>query len=320
MRRILCLVLSMVWVGSMSAQTHLFRPELRDTGRPYVFDFIERYFDEISKMHNSHDLAQKLFDDKVFFAEGTVSDIHSLTDTTDFSLNCINNRYYEAVWSKDSLSFLTVLFPISFELLLGLPKNEIEKTLFDEISHLNETVINEVVELKDVMLSSNGIFQTIPKLHYQIETLNNCRYYRMAEQSDLIPIFDSLFVEQSIANLFHLDLGKDYRLNVEQGLYGFKTKKFVIGLNQWIAYCQKHEMNIYVGIEEEERESYKVLVISECEELGFNHLLSVKVPKDIFFNSSDSEFKAKLNAYIPTHNVKNLYQQYKKRAKREIKI
>ena len=168
-------------------------------------------FDEISKMQNSREVAQKLYDDKVFFAEGTVADINSLTDTTDFSLNCINNRYYEAVWCKDSVSFLAILFPISFELLLGLPKNEIEKTLFDEISHLNENVINEVVELKDVILSSNGIFQTIPKMHYQIETLNNCRYYRMSEQSDLIPIFDSLFVEQSIANLFHLYLCKDFR-------------------------------------------------------------------------------------------------------------
>ena len=319
MRRFLCIVFSLVWVGSMSAQTHLFRQEIRETGRSYVYDFIERYFDEISRMTNSQDLAQKLYDDKVFFAEGSVADIRSLTDTTDFSLNCINNRYYEAVWSKDSLSFLTILFPISFELLLGLPKNEIEKTLFDEISHLNKSVVNEVAEMKDVKLSSHGIFQTIPKMHYQIESLNNCRYYRMSEQSDLVPLFDSIFVEQSIANLFHLDLGKEYKLNVEQGLYGFKTKKFVIGLNQWLAYCQKHEMTIYVGIEEEVRESFKVLVIAECEELGFNHLLSVTIPKDIF-HRNDSELKARLNAYIPTHNVKNLYQQYKKRAKREIKI
>lgn len=273
-------------------------------------------------MRGNADLPQKLIDDKVFFAEGSMADISQLSDSVPFSLNCINDRYYEAEWSRGGKPFLTVLFPISFELLLGMPKSEIEKLLADELADVTSHANMQVADASQLVPMSGGVYRTNPKRHYQLEALNDCRYYRYADSGEgFVPIFDSLHIEPSAINLFHFDCmaNTNYQLHIEQGLYGFKSKTFQIGLWQWIACMQQHRMTVYVAVEEELPSALKMLVVAECRELGFNHLLSVEVPKD-FVSRRDAIFEAKLNAYIPTHNVKDLYQKYKHKSKRDIKL
>lgn len=321
MRRILCILFIMIWASISFAQIHLFRQEVKQHERGYVYDFIERYLGEIISMSNSKERNKKMADDKVRFIDGNISAITSLTDTTDFWLNCIDNRFYEASWTNSGLPILTISFPVSFELLLGMPKNEIELTLFDELSQINKTVpIEEGIQEGDLAQRVDGIYYTNPKLHYQIESLNDSRYYlRSVSDNSFHAVFDTIHLSESATNLFHLNLDIDYLIDVEQGLYGFKTKNYTIRLSQWLNYCRKRGLTIYAALEEETKSDIKMLVVVESKELGFNHLLSVSIPKD-FVSNPDVRFKAKLNAYIPTHNVKNLYQQYSSKQKRDIKL
>ena len=46
-------------------------------------------------------------------------------------------------------------------------------------------------------------------------------------------------------------------------------------------------------------------------------MLSVKVPRD-FIDSPTAELEASVNAFIPTHNIKNLYQKYTKSTNKKI--
>ena len=75
-------------------------------------------------------------------------------------------------------------------------------------------------------------------------------------------------------------------------------------------------MNIYFAVENETIESIKAVILVENKNWGYNHLLSVTVPRD-FISNPDVKLTATLNAFIPTHNVRNLYQEYTDKKKQQ---
>lgn len=312
----------MFWAAvSAVAQNTLFTNQLKSGERGYVYSFIERYFHEIQNLKNSDEILQKLNDDKVYFAHGTYGDIKHLSQDLPFSLNCIEDRYYEATWTDNKgKSIITIMFPVSYELLLGNPKIEIEKKLYQEI--ISEKQFNNVeveIHTTDVQLMDNGLYRTNPRSHYQLETLNNCLYYCIDSRGGYQLVRDTTWLEQSAINMFHKIQEHDFLIDVEQGVYGFKSLHFQITLNQWTSYCLQKGMTIYAALEEESKNVLRMLVVAECRELGFNHLLSVDIPRT-FLTRNDQVWSAKLNGYIPTHNVKDLYQQYKQKPKRNIAL
>ena len=72
-----------------------------------------------------------------------------------------------------------------------------------------------------------------------------------------------------------------------------------------------------MSIEEEREDGLKALLIAESEDLGFNHMFYLVILSD-FVSNRDVKIKAKVNAYIPTQNVKDLYQKYVEREKKQI--
>lgn len=315
------LLLMIFWVAASAvAQNKLFPIALYQSDQGYVYDFIDRYFGELQKIKNHSELLQKLNDDKVFFAQGSVSDISLVNDKVPFVLNRIEDRYFEATWRNENSQPLTILFPVSFELLLGQPKAEIEKTIEKEIKNAKASGLSMAIpEAGALIFIGNGLYQTNPKQHYELESLNNCCYYILDSNGVPQLVKDERWLEKSVINLMHDALSDDYIIEVEQGVYGFKQLHFTMQLSQWHSYCRSKNMNLYVAVEEELSDAYKMLVVAECRELAFNHLLSIYVPKDCLRNPGKA-WRAQMNAYIPTHNVKDLYQQYKQRAKREIAL
>ena len=87
-----------------------------------------------------------------------------------------------------------------------------------------------------------------------------------------------------------------------------KSINYFITLNEWLNYCAAWNLKLFFGIEEHRQDGIIGMVIAQSRELGFNHLLSVVIP-DKFVNDQNAVLKVRLTPYIPTHNVKTLYQQ-----------
>ena len=102
---------------------------------------------------------------------------------------------------------------------------------------------------------------------------------------------------------------------VEQSVYGMKSVKYLITLNQWLNYCKEWNMKLYFGVEESREDGILAIVIAQSREFGFNHLLSVIIP-DKFTVDKYCILKAKLIPYIPAQNVKELYSKESKNHKK----
>lgn len=293
----------------------LFSSDVKTQYPSVVYDFLECYLYELDSLNKAKVYTeQRIRDDKVIFTIGSPSVARSLSPANPVSINKVEDKYYEVVWT-DTLgnTLLDVSFPIQFELLLGKPKVEIEKELKQTMQEYNNyTPANSIPE--EIILKEDSCFVSNQVSNYFIESMNTATYYR-----GQAPTFSAEDKWHSAANLFQgvIDSVDDYTLYVEQSLYGFKTMQYTLPLTQWLAYCQAMRMTTYVAVEEEREDGLKLLLIAQCRDLGFNHMLSIIVPWN-FVDNRKSVLKAQLNAYIPTNNVKDLYQQYKQKPKKKI--
>ena len=305
---------------SQAQRYSLFSPEVKTEFPSVVYDFLETYLYEIDSLQRKgKDVAQRLHDDKVMFLTGSVASARKITTTMPFEVKRADNKFYEVSW-VDSVgnTILDVAFPMQYELLLGKPKAEIEKDFKAELSKA-WSYMPSGIGCENLTKTDDGCLMTNPSANYYVESLNTATYYVISECGDTIPTFDDKDKWHSAANLFHgfIDHISDYTLYVEQNLYGFKKAQYTVTLEQWLAYCQAMKLKTYFAIEEEREDGLKALLIAQSPDLGFNHMLSIIIP-DNFVTNRKAVFKATLNAYIPTQNVKDLYQKYVEKPKKRI--
>lgn len=293
---------------------HIFSSQAREAYSSAVYDFLERYFLELLMWKDKTTLAQKLKDDKVMFVEGSMESFRLINETTPYSINRVENKYYEVSWTKeDGTVLLSVAFPIQYELLLGMPQVEIANTMYDRI--VGASRFTDIVTPDSVMQLDGNIYQSVPSSYYQLEDVNNALYFK-EDNGQYSLLVDTAFINYSATNVLQQVSCCNNPVKMEQNVYGFKTMNYTLTLSQWINYCHDAGLSTYAAIEEEYDDALKVLVVAESKDLGYNHLLSFIVPRNFILQPS-AEIKCKMSAFIPTHNVKNLYQQYVDKPKKK---
>lgn len=308
LRRSVHILLMTIWCASASSQgLKLFSPEMKKAApkpQVVVMDFLERYFHDLPTVKQTT-IQTKMADDKVYFRKGNLSDLKQVSGTMPFSINLLD-RYYEVSWTKSDEPFITIVFPAQYDLLLGVEKN-VAVLQFKDIILAAPPRTNEIEipanleEIEDSLFKSQN--DTLGRV-----SLTDAIYYNKV-RDDFLPVFDNKHLEYSAANLFHgLITDKDYKMYVEQSVYGMTTINYTVSLSQWLNYCAEWGMKVFFAIEEVREDGVLALVIVQSKELGCHHLLSVVIP-DKFVTDQNAVLKVKMTPYIPVHNVKDLYQK-----------
>lgn len=308
MRRLFyTLLLAMVFTSASSQGLKLFNPEMKEAApktQKVVMDFLERYFHDLPKQKQTT-IETKMADDKVYFRKGKLSDLSQIRDTMPFSINLLD-RYYEVNWIKADEPFVTIVFPAQYDLLLGMQKDEALKQFKDAILATPQRT-DSIVEPSDLECLSDSHFQTKGDT-LELASLSDALYYNKV-RDEYHPVFDNDHLAYSAANLFHgLINDMDYRMYVEQSVYGMTTINYTITLSQWLNYCAEWGLKVFFAVEEEREDGILALVIAQSKELGYHHLLSVVIP-DKFIGDRNAVLKVRMTPYIPIHNVKDLYQK-----------
>lgn len=296
----------------------LFAPQVKKDYPSAVYDFLERYFLDLQCSKDGFYPEERVRDDKFLFREGSINDVKRITPETPYSISLQDYKYYEVAWmdANDDV-ILDVAFPVNFELLLGMPKAEIEKSMKAQLlSASSEEAPFELPVLKE---KETGVYMNNPVNNYFVESLNTAVYYIKEQDGGYVPYFDNKNKWYSAANLFQglITDSFDYRLYIQQSLYGFETMTYTVSLKQWLDYCKENQLKVYFAVEEEREDGLKALLIAHSDLLGFNHMMSIIIP-DNFITKHDAVLKATFNAYIPTQNVKDLYKSYTRANKKII--
>lgn len=271
-----------------------------------LLDFVKRYARELSDLKMPQLVQQRLNDDKVLFRLGTLDDLRQLSDTISLEITQ-GEGFYEMTWSHGTLPFLCIAFPAQNTLITGLSQRQLVEGLPAEIRQQSKGVTLQPVPANLEKMSDN-IWASSGE-SYHLNSLNSVLYYEQQQDGNFTPLFSDSRRDFSACNLMHGLIDRDYRLHIDLSLFDFSSKSFTVSLSQWINLCRARGMHVYCGIEEEREDGLKLLLIAEQRELKYNHMLSVIVPNR-FVSDSNVVLKARLNGYIPTHNVANLYKQY----------
>ena len=302
------LLLLTIWSASASSQgLKLFSPEIKEAvpkNQKVVMDFLERYFYDLSKFKQTA-RASVMAEDKVYFRKGDYSDLTQICDTMPFSIN-LHDKYYEVNWQRETEPFVTIVFPAQFELLSGLKKDEAmekfkEAVLVAPPREQIPSIPLDLQQVNDSLYCSKGDTLLLAEM-------TDALYYNKVRE-DFIPVFDRNYLDLSAANLFHgLIQDSDYRMYVEQSVFGMKTIDYTITFSQWLNYCAEWGLKVFFAVEEVREDGVLALVIAKSPEFGYHHLLSVVVP-DKFITDHNAVLKVRLTPYIPVHNVKDLYKK-----------
>ena len=313
------LLLSFLFGKAEGGRFRLFSEEVKTAYPSVVYDFLETYLYRLDSLHWKGSIAHSsMMMDKVLFLKGESSVARNITSQTAFSITKMEDKIYNAVW-KDStgVTILDMVFPANYELILGAPKNKIERTLEKQLKAMPLSFVPDSLNNPEVKMLADSVFQSQPVTIYEIESINNATYYSRPDSVTLQPIFDSGQKWYSSVNLMQgLIAGiDDYQLYIEQSVYEFDILKYTISLSQWLNYCREMRASVYIGLEEEREDGLMILLLAQSNDLGFKHMLSMILPWN-FVEKRDAILKARLYAYIPTHNVRTYYQE---RDRKEIK-
>ncbi|MBO4850603.1 MAG: hypothetical protein J5529_06825 [Prevotella sp.] len=311
-----CVVLAIVFL-SLSAQAQqlkLFSEGVRSISsrqQLMVMDFMEHYFPTVMKK-GAASMQMKMADDKVFFRKGRPQDLYLVNDTMPMAISLVD-KHYEVSWAKDDKPFITVVFPAQYDLIMGMGQEEAQNRLKEDICA--SEMRSQKPSVPEGLVERGGVYVS-EKGHFELESLKDATFYRK-NGNKFVPVFEDEHKDLSAANLFH-GLAEDaaYQLYVEQSVYGMKTINYNIRLSQWLDYCNSMNLKVFFAVEEEREDGLLAIVIAHSRELGFNHMLSVVIP-DNFVIHPNAVLKARLTCYIPTHNLKNLYQQETNNRKRK---
>lgn len=291
-----------------------------------VYDFVERYFYEIDSLANTgHDIIRRMKDDKVIFVDGALSAVHEIGPSNPFSITRIDDKAYSITWtdSTQTKKLLTIMFPASFELILGKPRYKLERTMKAQLSEQPTTFEAEVLpDGVEFEPTDDGCLKRIPVQVSDIESISDAVYcMRDTGTSVTRLVFDDRYRWYSASNLFQgfVPGCDNYRLHVLQSVFEFDTLEYTVSLSQWLNYCRSLGAVVYIGLQEEREDGLLLLLLAHSQNLGFEHMLSVVVPWN-FVGKKDAVLKARLHAYIPKNNVKTMYQENFPNSKNKKKI
>lgn len=273
----------------------LFSDEMRIATPSPVFNFLERYFLQLRYPPQVKSADNMMRDDQFVFTQGSMAIINDILPTDDFSFSR-DNWHYSATWSRNNQSFLSVTFPVEYELMSGESKIEAEDNLQADIMG---TVQNSEFRVDSTEASSESTY--ISK--YFSNRLYTANGKLIASEKHPLETAANMMLSQQAAS--------NYDIAITQVSYGFKKTTFLVPLQQWITFCQNHGCQLFFGAEEvSEQGDVTAIVLAVNEAENYNHVMTVTIPSHCIAEEK-GEINARLYPYVPTHNVLNMFAPYR---------
>ena len=296
----------------------LFNAQQRKGFGEEICNFIERYLLELAIPTNENfTTTQRMKEDGVKVIKGNLrlKDLRQLCADTTICINLqvINEQTYMMGWRKDSTWLYILSFPIEYDLIFGTNMDERERRLSEEL--FNSEIQNDsIIESKhnDLIKAWQDNYYTLKGNSYILANLNSNLYFTRDEEGKYIPIYNNLYPIESLANLLTSNLvDNDYTIEIRLWKYGFKTDTINVPLKKWISFCKESGCKPFFGIISFEKEGITTCeLIMHHDKMGYNHIMRLTFPMSIF-ESRKGRISARLNSYVTSSRIKNLFDDYK---------
>lgn len=298
---------------------NIFSPQERRAFNPLCCNFIERYALLLKVPVERHRaLNEMMLQDKVIFRTGNFDTLEKLIGDRDktlkISYSCENNINF-FTWNKNGNIVCELGFPSSYKLLLGMEMDELDARLKRDILNTPTPVSDSirVFSKEDLIASITRDFYVKKGAYYYFAELNSDNYYQPVSQKDNMYslMYNCQYPRQSLANVMtNSGLPNKFQLHIKQEVYGYNDSVYTAPLAKYIDFCLKSGCNPYFCVIRESDGVMDCELIMRNEVLQYNHVMRMKVGTEEV-KRRKGVIEARLDAYVPTHYLKNLFNELK---------
>lgn len=296
----------------------LFSPEQRKIFSPIHCNFVERYALLLkSPMERVRTKKELMEQDKVIFRMGSFDVIEDIMEDTTLLVqyNCKNNINF-FTWTKDGRAICELGYPSSYKLLLGMEMDELDSRLKSDVLKTKTISKDSIVEIErgNLTASITRDFFVKKGSSYYFAELNSDQYYQPFDREKNLYrlMYDDKYPHQSLANIMTSNiLPNEFLLNIKQEVYGKKDSIYTIPLAKYISFCLNTGCKPYFCVIREKDGVMDCELIMCNEILKYNHIMRMKVGTMDIPNRKGI-INARLDAYIPTNYLRNLFNEIKK--------
>lgn len=290
----------------------LFPEAYRQQANGAVLDFLES-----GLLCNTYKLTKnqlKYMDAK--FVKGNWSLMLSLPKSVSCSVAMVNNKAYQIIWKEGKNEKINLLLPIKYDFLMNAPRKELEANFVRDlkayrIKHKSVDCAVDVARLTVVKDGSDTLYM-LPGKHYNLESITNTTFFKLKDSVEYVPVIDPKYPVQTTANTLLLDCYRVPEAKISLTVIGSdkKNSTILIPVRQLIAFAKSQGCVPYFGYEETKDGKLQGGLFLYNKELGYDHVLSLSCDvKDIA--TDKLVFTSRAYLFIPTTNVKNLYNDIK---------
>lgn len=295
----------------------IFSPQQRSSFNPLYCNFIERYALLLKvPMERSRTQYEMMQQDKVIFRTGNFNTLEAIIETRDttfkISYNCENNINF-FTWNTNGRIVCELGFPSSYKLLLGMEMDELDARLKMDILNTQIPISDSirVFSKEELVASITRDYYVKRGSYYYFVELNSDNFYQPVslEGNKFSLMFNSKYPRQSLANVMtNSCLPNEFLLKIKQEVYGNKDSVYTVPLAKFISFSLKKGCTPYFCVISENNGVMDCELIMRNEILQYNHVMRMKVGiNDV--KERKGIIDARLDAYVPTHYLKNLFNE-----------
>lgn len=284
---------------------------------PLVADFVERYWLTLTlPLQRQKSVAQQLLEDRFTFTAGSPLSVDRIQSDTALVFSCeISPAIVSMTWGNKEKPVCAITFPVNHELILGRRMPENDRRLPDEINSARIPASEPRNLAHDNALPSDTLTSLVVENagSYIDCALKSERYYIQAPDATLQPVFDSSRPAESIANIFtgcDIPQAAAISFSINHKIFGLREQTIETTLQKFVAYALREGCTPYVGVISLGTGTSPVadvLVIMHNRHAGYNHVLRASVPLNAL-TAGAGKVTARLNAFVPSSNIKNLFK------------
>ena len=283
---------------------NLFNPDWKQAIDADLLDYIER--DLLLQV-----TSEKARDDSMIeFRVGNLGDMKQIDPTTPCNITTLDSSILSVEWTLDNGRHILISTPISYDILRGGSRAEIEEAFISQLKKSNLRR-NVDIEIDSSSLQPYGEAEYIlPGPSYINNQITRNIYLNSDKDSSLI--WDANHPLESINNLFICGAGDgnhDVDLTVVKHDYGEK-EQIKTGIENLIALAEIEGCEPYWGIETNENGKITGSLFLYNPGQGYDHVVKIEcVPEEVI--SGEGTIIARAYLYIPSNNVSNINEPYR---------
>lgn len=295
----------------------LFSMSQRSAIKSPVYDFIERYALETDlPIDRQKSVDKQLVEDGISFGVGDLKQLRKLVGDTTLmvSVNQIEGRRYQVIFSDEDEEKCSIEFPLDHELLLGTDLPENESILAKELMEWKIRPVDSLGVASEMLqyIPERDIYR-LPGDTCYVSSLNSDLYFSSNDGGSTFELTYSPFhLVESFANLLTTNsIENTLQVDIRQKCYDRPDATYSLPLSQMSSYFLTVGCKPYFGVINVNGNELVMMVFMQNADYGYGHMLKVKADIRLIFDRAGT-MKVDMFGFIPVSKIKAIFQEHSK--------